>query len=285
MFVSVIIPSYNKKNRLQLVLQTLKQQDCGIENFEVIVVNDGSTDNTGDMVMFFQNNTSLNLTQIHQPNKGRAAARNAGIKAAKGEILLFLDDDRFVRENFISEHLHLFLNRPDKNLVVLGKRMCLFFSRFDEIFDEIQQLLLNYPEEVFKRAREEHYYWKKVKSVIEMPAISWMLFTTGNVSMGANLFEKVGLFNEGFQGWGYEDTELGYRLWKEGIPFVSNEAAVNYHLEHLRSRQELGDDIIRNQAFMLKIHPEFPMEYFKRFCNGEINLEEFNIIVKSSILS
>lgn len=281
MFVSVIIPSYNKEKRLRLVLQTLINQDYGMNNFEVIVINDGSTDNTADTVMSFQKNNYINITHIYQENKGRAAARNAGIKKAKGDIILFLDDDRLVRKNFISEHVSSFKNRQDQNLVVLGKRMCLYFSRFDETFDEIQQLLLNNPEEIFKRAREEHYYWKKVKSVIEMPLISWMLFTTGNVSMGARLFEKVGLFNEGFQGWGYEDTELGYRLWNEGVPFISNEDAINFHLEHLRSRQEIKKDIQRNQSFMQKIHPEFPMDYFIKFTEGEISLNDFNLLMKA----
>lgn len=276
MFVSVIIPSYNKAKRLRLVLQTLVNQNCGAEKFEIIVVNDGSNDETGDTVIYFQNNTALNVTHIYQSNQGRAAARNRGIKAAKGDILLFLDDDRLVGEDFVNQHLHWFENKQDKDFVVLGKRMCLFFSRFDEIYEYYQQLLRDTPEELFKRAREEHYYWKKVKPVIEMPAISWMLFTTGNVSMGAKLFEKVGMFNEGFQGWGYEDTELGYRLWKEGIPFVSHEAAVNFHIEHLRSRRELEKDMRRNQVFLQRIHPEFPLEYFIKFNQGEISLNEFS---------
>lgn len=276
MFGSVIIPTYNKGKRLHLVLQSLSKQNCGFDNFEVIIVNDGSTDNTSDVVRSFQYTTPLNVTYIYQSNKGRAAARNTGIKTAKGDIILFLDDDRLVKESFISEHLRIFKKRYDQNLVVLGKRMSLFFSRFEENFEYYRQLLQDSPEEIFIRAREEHYYWKKVKSTIEMPAISWMLFTTGNVSMGANLFKKVGTFNEGFKGWGYEDTELGYRLWKQKIPFVVNEAAVNYHMEHLRSRQVLEKDIERNQVFMQKIHPDFPLEYFQAFNSGDLSLLEFS---------
>lgn len=279
MFASVIIPTFNKEKRLQLVLQTLQRQDYNFDSFEIIVIDDGSTDNTGNTVKTFANKMT-NIKYIYQPNKGRAAARNTGIKSAKGEIIIFLDDDRLVGASFINEHLRFFLNRQNTNKIVLGKRMCLFFSRFEEIFGTIQNLIQHNPEEIFKKAREEHYYWKKVKFVINMPAISWMLFTTGNVSMGANLFAKVGLFNEGFQGWGYEDTELGYRLWREGIPFISNELAVNYHLEHLRTRQELKIDIQRNQAFLQKIQPGFPMDYFTKFNNGEISLNEFNQLMK-----
>lgn len=276
MFTSVIIPTFNKEKRLGMVLQTLAKQDIGAEKFEVIVVDDGSTDNTRNIVKSIGDNVTINICYIYQTNKGRAAARNTGVKAAKGEIIVFLDDDRLVRGNFIREHVSCFASQSDTNLVVLGKRMCLFFSRFDEIYQDLQRLFEVDPEAVFKRGREEHYYWKKVKSVVDMPAILWMLFTTGNVSMGAGLFEQVGLFNEGFQGWGYEDTELGYRLWLQGIPFLCNETAVNYHLEHLRSRNELALDIRRNQKFLVSIHPKFPLEYFMKFNDGEMSLEEFN---------
>lgn len=284
MFVSVIIPSYNKGKRLYLVLQSLAKQNCGFHNFEVIIVNDGSTDNTSDIVKSVQQTTPLSITHIYQANRGRAAARNTGLKAAKGEIILFLDDDRLVKEDFLKQHLYCFLQRHDENLVVLGKRMSLFFSRFEENFEYYQQLFQDRPEEIYRRAREEHYYWKKVKAAKEMPAISWMLFTTGNVSMGAGLFKKVGTFNEGFKGWGYEDTELGYRLWKQKIPFVVNEAAVNYHIEHLRSRQVLEEDIKRNQVFMQKIHPDFPLAYFQAFNAGDLNLLEFNRLMAVSRL-
>lgn len=276
MFTSVIIPTFNKEKRLGMVLQTLAKQDIGAEKFEVIVVDDGSTDGTRNIVKSIGDNGTINIRYLHQTNKGRAAARNTGVKAAKGEIIVFLDDDRLVRENFIREHVSCFSSHSHTNLVVLGKRMCLFFSRFDEIYQDLQRLLEVDPEAVFKRGREEHYYWKKVKPAADMPAILWMLFTTGNVSMGAELFEQVGLFNEGFQGWGYEDTELGYRLWLQGIPFLCNEMAVNYHLEHLRSRNELALDIRRNQKFLVSIHPKFPLEYFMKFNDGEMSLEEFN---------
>jgi glycosyltransferase involved in cell wall biosynthesis len=279
MFVSVIIPSYNKEKRLGLVLHTLGIQNCGMERFEVIVVDDGSTDHTRDIVRSYQKSTSLNIEYLYQLNKGRSAARNGGIRMAKGDIIIFLDDDRIVRENFINEHLRFYINKRNMNFVVLGKRMCLFLSNFEVLFQEYQRIIQKNPEELFKKAREEHYYWKKAKSVTELAGISWMSFVTGNLSVGADLIRKVGLFDEGFQGWGYEDIELGYRLWKEGTRFFINEAAINYHLEHLRNRRELEEDIARNRTYLLNIHPEFPMQYYVKFIEGKMNPEEVNRMV------
>ena len=92
---SLVIPTYNKKEFLELTLESLVNQTYSHENFEVIVVDDGSTDGTS---AFLSESTHFpfQLVYIGQENAGRAAARNAGILRARGETIVFIDDDQIV---------------------------------------------------------------------------------------------------------------------------------------------------------------------------------------------
>lgn len=89
--ISVIIPCHNGGKTICRALASLEQQS--FNDFETIVINDGSTDDTGQKIADYTVHSPLKLTLISQRNAGAAAARNAGIQAAKGEWLAFLDAD------------------------------------------------------------------------------------------------------------------------------------------------------------------------------------------------
>src|SRR6266540_964354 len=103
MKLSIIIPSYNRLEQLKKVLQGLEKQTWPCNEFEVLVISDGSTDGTDDFLLTAD--TCLHLGAFFQPNQGAAAARNLGIAQATGEIILFLDDDVFPFPELIEEHL------------------------------------------------------------------------------------------------------------------------------------------------------------------------------------
>ena len=87
--ISIIIPLYNKGNIIQLTLNSILAQSY--KDFEVIIVDDGSTDKSKQMLLPYLENE--NIKYIYQTNKGVSAARNAGAQQAKGEWILFLDAD------------------------------------------------------------------------------------------------------------------------------------------------------------------------------------------------
>lgn len=89
--ISVIIPTYNKVGHLELTLSCLGKQDLPSEVYEVIVINDGSTDGTEDFLR--RQKVDYNLRSFHQPNYGQAIARNFGLRQANGELVVFIDDD------------------------------------------------------------------------------------------------------------------------------------------------------------------------------------------------
>jgi len=89
--VSVVLPTYNRKRILVNCLDSLSKQTYPKKSYEVVIVDDGSTDGTEEVVKKFTK--KLNIHYIKQKNKGHSRAKNAGIKLAKGEIIAFIDDD------------------------------------------------------------------------------------------------------------------------------------------------------------------------------------------------
>ncbi len=101
MDISVIIATYNRKDSLKETLDALTQQDLCHMSFEVIVINDGSTDGTAEFLEDYAVFDSIGLRFFNQQNKGPAAARNLGIRYAKGKIVAFTDDDCLPAKNWL----------------------------------------------------------------------------------------------------------------------------------------------------------------------------------------
>jgi len=109
--ISVVIPTYNRKDLLLETLQSLRTQSLPSSSFEVIVVNDGSNDGTDEMLRYFTGKAPFKLSTITQQNRGPAAARNAGIRLAKGEIVAFTDDDCLPLTDWLAEIDRAFATR------------------------------------------------------------------------------------------------------------------------------------------------------------------------------
>ena len=100
---SIIICTYNREAYLPKCLEHLKAQDADPETFEIVIVNNNSSDGTNAICTAFRdNNPSLNITYVIERNPGLSAARNCGIAHAKGEILCFIDDDGFAVPSYVS---------------------------------------------------------------------------------------------------------------------------------------------------------------------------------------
>src|SRR3989338_4679903 len=120
MKISVLIPTYNRANILARTLRGLEQQTFPCNEFEVIVVNDGSQDSTEDVIETFKQG-KLNLVGITQDNAGQGNARNNGLTHAHGEIVLMMGDDMIPHANLLQEHREAFESAPDKNMATLGR--------------------------------------------------------------------------------------------------------------------------------------------------------------------
>ncbi len=106
--ISIIIPIYNVEKYLNDCLDSVFRQSY--QDFEVIAINDGSTDNSLKIIESYKEEHSERLTIIDQENKGISASRNAGINASKGEFIYFLDSDDFIPPNMLEKCIQYFSN-------------------------------------------------------------------------------------------------------------------------------------------------------------------------------
>lgn len=206
MFFSIVIPTYNRLPILKKCLLALESQDFRpntiVENYEVVVVDDGSTDGSWE---WLETNSSLipHVRIVAQNHQGPAAARNLGVQEAEGEIIIFIDSDLVVTENFLQAH---------GNALQLGEK------------DLGSDRLFTYGAVIntanFANPTSEPY---------KITDFSAAYFATGNVAIPRHWLEEVGLFDTRFQLYGWEDLELGVRLRKLGLKLIKCPQAVGYH--------------------------------------------------------
>lgn len=203
--VSIVIPTLNRRPMLEHVLPALARQACQGADVEILVCDNGSTDGTAALV------ASLGLTAVKWlpgPDTGRAGARNRGIAAAKGGLILFTDADIVPGPRWIAEHVTAHARQPGSAVVGCEVQV-----------DRIEEIAA--VERVPARRRTLHGARPR--------RLSWLFFLTGNASVPRGALEKAGPFDEGFRGYGHEDLELGYRLARAGVPIRYHPDAVNYH--------------------------------------------------------
>ncbi|MGH7737117.1 MAG: glycosyltransferase family 2 protein [Candidatus Tyrphobacter sp.] len=205
--LSVVVPTYNRLETLRRVLPSLLDQDIGEDAFEVLVCDSQSTDGTLEFVAELSTD-HRGLRYIRGRYNGRAMARNAGVREARGEIVLFNDSDILASGDLLRRHRARHRARP--HIAVVGL--------------EVQ--VRSYDDYLRKREHPE------LRGSLHPPSrkrLSWLYFLTGNASVRRDDLRNVGAFDEGFTGYGHEDLELGYRLAKAGVEILYEPLAVNYH--------------------------------------------------------
>jgi len=210
--MTIAIPSYQRRDSLARLLDSLaseiERHPHDTANLEVAVVLDGSTD--GSQQMLETREFPVELRHIWQPNRGMAAARNAGLHAAKGEVIWFLDDDMVVDDGTLARHRQAHEQRDEH--VLTGP--CWF------------------PEDwvVVAPVRDwSHTMYEHFEQAGELT--SAVYFSPANTSSPVHLLTDIGGFDETFEFWGGEDMELGIRLLRAGVPVRYDAAASVRHLQ------------------------------------------------------
>jgi glycosyltransferase involved in cell wall biosynthesis len=205
-FFSVVIPTYNRQPILEKCLRALETQklspDTPVEGYEVVVVDDGSTDGT----VSWLKNTAAEFPHVQvfeQNHLGPAAARNLGVECARGDTIIFIDSDLVVTETFLQAHADA-LNQGQKKLGT------------DRLFTYGS---------VINTCNFEH----PTSEPYKLTDFSAAYFATGNVAIDRKWLEQAGLFDTRFQLYGWEDLELGVRLKQLGLTLIKCPEAVGYH--------------------------------------------------------
>ena len=205
-FFSVVIPTYNRLPILAKCLRALEQQrletQTPIQGYEIVVVDDGSTDGTLEWLAAHAAEFPHVLTHS-QDHQGPAAARNLGVHQAKGDTVIFIDSDLVVTENFLQSHAEALVKGQES----LGSDRLFTYGAVINTCN-------------FDNPTAEPY---------KVTDYSAAYFATGNVAIARHWLLEAGLFDTGFQLYGWEDLELGVRLKQLGLKLIKCPQAVGYH--------------------------------------------------------
>ena len=267
MQVSVIIPTYERCDSLVRALTALSRQTFPYDKYEVIVSVDGSTDSTMEMLKGFQ--APYELRTIWKPNEGRSAARNRGIQEAKGDVLIFLDDDMEALPGLIERHYER--HRDNHGVCVLG----------------------NIPVSISEHSPPLDIYLAETVYIPFMARLSspdykfhGLEFYSGNFSIRRDTLRRVGLFNTGYSV--SEDSELGLRIARAGIEVVFEPDAVSrQHIE--KDFAGLAEYTIERGVSDVLFALDHPNSFcFRRICEfnqGTLKWRIFrNVLIRASRL-
>ncbi len=204
MFASVVIPTYNRRPILEKCLIALETQSLlsDKDNYEVVLVDDGSTDGTPAWIKA----NALKFPHVRlyeQDHGGPAKGRNLGVEKSEGDVVIFIDSDLVVTECFISCHLRTLRTRWQlrKNKLCFTYGSVINTANFDSPTSE----------------------------PFKIQDLSWAYFATGNVAIDKQVLLDSGLFDTSFCLYGWEDLELGERLRQMGVELIKCPKAIGYH--------------------------------------------------------
>jgi len=251
---SVVIPTYNRAEKLRRTLETLTEQDIDPARFEVIIADDGSSDNTGDVAKSFAGR--LTVKYCFQEDQGfrAGAARNGGARLAAAPLLIFLDSGTLAGPGLVSGHLAAHAASPQRRAVIGycyghdGFREDLWMPEF-EIRRPSDIVALNLGKTEFADIREIDYA-RYGDNPMKWP-LPWLFFYTMNCSVPAADFWAAGGFDEMFRTWGVEDIELGYRLYRHGSAIVHSRDAWTIEVPAVRPVKRQVYSLMRNGLLFL----------------------------------
>ncbi len=206
--LSVVIATFNRCETLRETLLKLREQSLDMDAFEVIVVDDGSTDGTTAMVKALQPDSPYGLRCLRHENRGPGYTQNRGLRAARNEVVLLLADDIHPTAHLLEEHRNAHLRQPEPHVAVLGKVL------------QSPEL----PQTIFQR----HWNPFRYDLLNGKREVESICFFACNISVKRRFLLSNGLFLEQ-KGAAHEDIELGYRLGRKGLRILYQESALAYH--------------------------------------------------------
>lgn len=208
---SIIVPTYNRADEIGELLNSLVHQTIDDSLFEIIIVDDGSTDDTEKIISNVKSKSGLNITFLKQSHKGPGEARNYGMQEAKGEYFLFIDSDCIADENWLNAY---------KGILETGERKPAGFGGPDRVLSTFSpvQKAIDYSMTSFITTGGIRGHSKKV--------ISKYYPRSFNMGVHADVVKKIGGMGKLRHG---QDIEFSHRIISTGEPVIKVDDAVVYH--------------------------------------------------------
>jgi glycosyltransferase involved in cell wall biosynthesis len=219
MLISVVVTTYNRPDALRAVLDGLAAQTD--RNFEVIVADDGSRRDTRMLVEQTASGFPVPLGHVWQEDAGfrAGAARNRAVERAHGEYIVFLDGDCVARPDFVARHRSL----AERGWMVAGNRILLSESFTARALQE-RIPLHTWSADQWRAARRRGdinrtlpFVHLPLGPLRKLAASRWQRVRTCNLGVWTDDFLRVAGFDETFEGWGFEDSDLAVRLLNAGV--------------------------------------------------------------------
>ena len=251
---SVIITTYNRWDKLANCLDHLARQSVAREQFEVLVVDDGSSTEPSEPLAQWGARYPLTLRTWRIANSGQGNARHYALQEAQGEIILFIGDDIYVSPEWLASHAAVHDKYPAENIGVLG--MTTWAPNL-----EVSPFMywLEHGGHQFKYGALARR--PEIDSELHLREADFWFFYTSNISLKRSLLRQDS-FSTTFKAYGWEDIELGYRLQqRHGFKLYYQARAVAGH-DHVMSESELVprmQAVGRSAVLFQRLYPEVPV--------------------------
>ena len=233
----MVVPTFERRASVLRLLGGLRQQTVEPTAYEVVVAIDGSQDGTREAVSAFD--ASFAVHSVFHANRGLAATRNAGLHAAAGEIVAFLDDDMEPTPTFVEGHLRAHAGEGPAGVI----------GAAPIVVEPGAPPLVGYMSEAFSA---------RLERLARSPRVEFQDAYTGNFSMPRATLEQLGGYDEGFRLYGHEDYELVHRLASAGVRLVYAPLALA-HQHYEKTFAAVARDAVergRTAVYFSRKHPE-----------------------------
>jgi len=240
--ISVIIPIYNRKDNLRLVLAALERQTY--KDFEVVVSDDGSTDDPEQVLREFD--TLLDLKFVSQLHRGYrlSKVRNNGVEFATGFALLFDDSDVMLNQYALEHYKNIFEANP--TIIIGGRYDWLPPIREYELGQELVGIVGLDPRCGIPGFWDDSEAGLRTRYCLDLYG--------GNQLIPRDVYEMLGGYDENMVGHGGEDAEFGIRAQKAGVRALFSQKVIGWHLYHHRDQQKNEEEVARNIEYIEKKH-------------------------------
>jgi GT2 family glycosyltransferase len=232
--ISVVLPTYERAPLLERSLESLTTQTLSRSQFEVIVVDDGSSEATASVCTRLAEKLPLRYFRIE--NSGTSAAKNLGLFASHARLVLFFDDDDLADPRMLEAHVEAHRTHPEENVAVLGYTTWapeLEITPLMEYVTEIGHLLFSY------------------RTFEDGQRLDYTHFWAGRISCKRAFLAQRGIFDQGFRAAGIEDIELGFRLAKHGLSVIHARGARSFMLRSVTFDEFARRCVTRGRALWL----------------------------------